>query len=153
MRRHEQEIIDPVELEALMDGAIVCRLAFNGSDYPYIVPVCFGRIGNSLYFHSAREGEKIERIKADNRICFEMESGVETIPGESACKWSMRFKSVIGFGNATIVTDTSEKIMGLNAIMEHYSGINDHDYQDSVVDITEIIRIDIDHVTGKRSKE
>ncbi len=153
MRRHEQEIKDPIELKALMDGARVCRVAFNGSDYPYIVPVCFGRVGESIYFHSAKEGEKIDRIKADNRVCFEMESDVEIVPGSSPCKWSMRFKSVIGFGKANPVTEPSEKIMGLNAIMEHYSGVNNNEYKESVVDITEIIRIDIDHVTGKISKQ
>ena len=66
---------------------------------PYIVPVSFGYHENGIYFHSARSGKKIDMLSANNRVCFEFESGVMLKQSETApCDWSFAFKSVIGFG-------------------------------------------------------
>jgi hypothetical protein len=153
MRRHEREISDPAEIMAIMKAADVCRIAFRGDDYPYLAPVCFGFNEKSIYFHSSLKGKKIDLIKADNRVCFEVESEVSIVPGDPACKWTVEYRSVIGYGRAYFVEGRKEKIRALNIIMERYSGKTDHVYNDSVVDITGVIRVDIDSMTGKRSKD
>jgi hypothetical protein len=153
LRRLEQEITEPLELERIISSARVCRIAFKGEEYPYVIPVCFGYRDRSVYFHSSKEGKKIDRINADNRVCFELESGIEIIAGESPCKWTVKYTSVIGYGKAHFVNDFEEKIAGLNAIMEHYDPDSERQYNRSIVDITRVIRIDIERMTGKRSRD
>ena len=77
MRRSDREITDFNEMIEVMERCDVCRLAFHGEDYPYILPLNFGmevqdgRI--TLYFHGALEGRKYELMKRDNRAGFEMD--------------------------------------------------------------------------------
>ncbi|MCJ7619404.1 MAG: pyridoxamine 5'-phosphate oxidase family protein, partial [Anaerolineae bacterium] len=65
MRRAEREIKDREAIEDILRRATVCRLAVCDGNVPYVVPLSFGYADNCLYFHSAREGRKIETIKAN----------------------------------------------------------------------------------------
>ena len=105
MRRAEREIRDPGELEDVIRRAEVCRLGMVDGGEPYIVPMNFGYRDGHLYFHCAREGRKLDVLRANPRVCFELEAGVRTVRGETACKWSTAYESVIGWGTATVLMD------------------------------------------------
>ncbi|MBI5248527.1 MAG: pyridoxamine 5'-phosphate oxidase family protein, partial [Desulfomonile tiedjei] len=150
MRKHKQEITDRAILESILDKAEVCRLGLCEDGMPYVVPICFGYEDNCIYVHSAGEGRKIDIIKRNNNVCFEAEADVEVIAGEDACKWSMRYLSVIGFGKAFMVNDFDDKIRGLNAIMRHYSGLSEHIYNEAATKLATIIKIEIESMTGKK---
>ena len=152
MRRNRQEITDKDTIEATLRKALVCRMGLSDDNMPYVVPVCFGYKDGCIYVHSSREGRKIEIIKRNNNVCFEVEVEVETVPREIPCKWSMKYKSVIGFGKASIVQDREEKVNALNIIMEHYSGISSHEYEPHPFELAAIIKIQIESMTCKRSK-
>ncbi len=153
MRRHDQEITDRAAIESILEEALVLRIGLVDDDMPYVVPVCFGYRDNCLYIHSAQAGRKIEILKKNNWVCFETEVGVEVVPGDPACKWTVRYRSVIGMGTARIVEDPQEKIKALEIIMEHYSGGTGHEYHEAVLGIAAVIRIDVTGMTGKKSKE
>ena len=72
MRRKDREIEDRAELESIIGAAMVCRLAMSEDDRPYIVPLCFGYKDGNLYFHSAEEGKKLEILRVNSSICFEI---------------------------------------------------------------------------------
>lgn len=152
MRRHKQEIQDRTALESILQKATVCRLALCDGQIPYIVPVCFGFQGDCIFVHSASEGKKIDIIKHNNNVCFEVEAVAEIIPAQDACKWSVRYLSVIGLGKAFIISDRDEKIKGLNAIMKQYTGFSGHSYNEAAIDLAAIIKIEIESMTGKKSK-
>ncbi len=71
MRRPEKEIHDPAGIMAFLDEAAVLRLALNDDSTPYIVPLCFARLENVLYCHSATKGRKLDLIARDPRVGFE----------------------------------------------------------------------------------
>ncbi|MBM4328204.1 MAG: pyridoxamine 5'-phosphate oxidase family protein [Deltaproteobacteria bacterium] len=151
MRRKEREITDQALMESILTRAQICRLGLCQDNTPYVVPVSFGRKGNRLYVHSSLHGKKVDMIKANNNVCFELEVDVEVARAETACDWSMKFYSVIGFGKAFFVQDPEEKIEGLNAIMEHYTGAPRHEYSERALEKVGIIRIDIESMTGKKA--
>lgn len=153
MRRHKQEICDRQVIEEILQKASVCRIGLVDNNVPYIVPVCFGYKDGSIYVHSSRYGRKMDIIGRNNNVCFEVEIDVETIPAAVACKWSVRYRSVIGFGKALVVDDEEERIRGLNIIMEHYSGQSTHDYHTHPLGHAAMIKIQIESMTGKRSKD
>jgi nitroimidazol reductase NimA-like FMN-containing flavoprotein (pyridoxamine 5'-phosphate oxidase superfamily) len=152
MRKSEREITSRAEIDAIIRGSEVCRLAFAVSDEPYIVPVSFGYDGHSLYFHTADTGRKIDCIAANNRACFEMERNVRLVKDPlKPCKWSFSYESVIGFGEVCELQSPAEKARGLNHIMEHYSG-REWDFDSFAMKGTRVWRISISSVTGKRAE-
>jgi nitroimidazol reductase NimA-like FMN-containing flavoprotein (pyridoxamine 5'-phosphate oxidase superfamily) len=152
MRKHKQEITDKAVLESILQKAKFCRLGLCENGIPYVVPVCFGYKDNLIYIHCASEGKKIDIIRRNNNVCFEAESEARIIPGAEACKWTVKYLSVIGFGKAYIIRDDEEKMKGLDAIMRHYTGLIDHTYNETGKRLATIIKIQIESMTGKKSK-
>lgn len=151
MRRKEKEIVDSKIIDEIIARSTYCHLALSDNNQPYIVPVNFGRKGNSIYIHSAPEGRKIEILKRNNKVCIMFEADQEIInKGRSACKWSTRYRSVMGFGTAYIITDDISKRKGLTALMSQYYN-NEIEFTDKSVADCIIIRVDIDYFTGKSS--
>lgn len=152
MRRKEKEITDKSEMESIIHSASVCRLAMVDGNLPYLVPMCFGYRDSTLYLHSAPKGRKIEVLKKNNRVCFEVEVDLEIVKGEKACDWGMKFQSVIGFGTASFVTDPEKKRQALDVIMSQYSALGDaFQYPDAKLEATAIIKVVVQQMTGKRS--
>ncbi len=58
MRRKEKQVTGRRAIDAVIRASSVCRLAMSHEDRPYVVPLCFGYDGGTLYFHSALEGKK-----------------------------------------------------------------------------------------------
>ncbi|MBI4964522.1 MAG: pyridoxamine 5'-phosphate oxidase family protein [Desulfomonile tiedjei] len=150
MRKKDREITDPAILKSIMLKAQVCRVGLSLNDVPYVVPVNFGFKDNRIYFHSSLKGMKIDILRQNSNVCFEMECDVEVVHAEAACDWTAKFLSIIGFGKAHIVEDFSEKLEGLAIIMEHYSPSLSYEFPEEKVNKAAIIRIDIESMTGKK---
>ncbi len=150
MRRSEREITDRAEIEEIIRKASICRIALSDNGNPYIVPVCFGYEHGRLYFHTATERRKLEILKRNNRVCFEMDIETKLAVGEKACTWGMKYRSVIGFGTAWFVEDPAEKRKGLDAIMRQYSG-PEGDYSTKALNQTALVKIEIESLTGKQA--
>ena len=150
MRRSEKEIKSRDEIEAVILKADVCRIGLVDGDTPYVFPVNFGYRENKLYFHSAREGRKLDIIRRNNNICFEMDTDHEFVKAEKGCNWAMKYRSVIGIGKAVIVDNMLEKIAALKLIMAHYSDGLD-EFAESDAGRVAVIRIDIESLSGKKS--
>lgn len=150
MRRAEREIKDRKTIDDILRQATVCRLGLCDDDRPYVVPLNFGYDGECLYFHSAREGRKMEVLRANPKVCFEVDVDHELVPTDTACDWGTRFRSVIGFGEARPVEDMEEKRRALDVILDHYSD-GDYEYTQESLTKLAVIRIEIEEITGKQS--
>lgn len=102
MRRKDREITGRENIEPILQACKVCRVAMTGPDgWPYVIPMNFGYTwdedGLTLYFHGGVKGKKIDSLKADPRICFELdcEEGL-TGEGDLACRYSYAFSSIVG---------------------------------------------------------
>ncbi len=156
LRRKDRAVYDRSEIEAIIHKADVCRIAFADDNLPYIVAMNFGyRSGppDSLYFHCANTGRKIDLIKKNNVVCFQMDIDHELVPGNIACDYTMTFQSVVGYGRLYIVTDPNEKIEGLNILMGQYEEEKEWTYDQSMLKRTTVLRCDIDRLSAKRKAE
>ena len=151
MRRADKEITSRAEIEGIIRRSLVCRLALADENRPYIVPLCFGYKDNSLYFHSAVQGKKIDIIKKNNRVCFEFDIDYEVIKADKACEWGMQYKSVVGFGQASFLEDYESKRQALDIIMKQYSGESSA-YPETKLKHTVIIKVEIEQMTGKQAQ-
>ncbi len=153
MRRTDKEITDLGTIHDIVRGCLVCRLGLAVGGEPYVVPVSFGFDGEAVYFHTARQGKKIEMMAANPRVCVQFERNVELVTNdEDACSWTFRYESVIGFGTVTELVGEKQKILGLNRILKHYSG-RDWSYGGPPMDATRVWRVDLEILTGKRSEK
>jgi len=150
MRRKDKEITDIKEIEEIIKKADCCRIGLVDNDEPYVVPVCFGYERKALYFHGALEGRKVELIKKNNQVCFEIDTDAEVVKAETSCGWTMRYRSVIGVGRAYILESDEEKCHGLRLIMKHYSG-DEFSFPKPKLDKTLVVKVDIRSITGKQS--
>jgi len=151
MLRKDKEIHELSEIEFVIRRSNVCRLAMCDEGVPYIVPLCFGYKDRTLWFHSAKHGKKIGILKKNNRVCVEFDSDHEIRSGESACKYSMKYRSVIAFGKASFIEDIEEKRKASDIIMGQYSSEETFEYSDKALENILIIRVDIEDMTGKQS--
>jgi uncharacterized protein len=150
MRRSEREISELGQIEEIINKADVCRVAFADQNVPYIVTMNFGYKSNRLYFHCAREGRKLEMMRRNNYVCFEMDIDHQLYTGQKACDTGMNYRSVVGYGKISIISDEEERITGMNSILDHYNPQKDYDYDESVFERTVMLKLEITELTGKK---
>lgn len=153
MRRTDREISGIKEVEEIIQNSDVCRIAIANDNLPYIVTMNFGYTNDNrptLYFHCASEGKKLDMIRKNNHVCFEMDTEHKLFKGIRGCDWGMSFKSVLGYGKIELVTSKEERANGMNCIMKHYGGDGEYVYSDETFERTTILRLEILEMTGKK---
>ena len=150
MRRKDKEITDKGIIEEILSNSDICRIAINDENVPYLVPLNYGYYNGALYFHSASQGRKIDLLKKNNRVAFEIEFSGEIIKDSMPCKWTSKYRSVMGSGTIEIFHD--EKLIrdGLNIIMSHY-GHTQNTYDEAYFARIVILKLTIENITGKQS--
>lgn len=153
MRRSDREVTELAELEQIIRSCDVCRLGLSENNIPYIVPMNFGYELDShvltLYFHSAAKGKKLDILKNNPNVCFELDFGHELVAKENACSYSMKYQSIIGNGVAEFITDMQEQNRALSKMMENYTGKSDFKFEQSMVRQLAIFKVTAQDFTGK----
>jgi nitroimidazol reductase NimA-like FMN-containing flavoprotein (pyridoxamine 5'-phosphate oxidase superfamily) len=150
VRRKDKEITERHLLEDVLRRGEVCRLALFDEEYPYIVPLNFGYENGKLFLHGATSGKKLDLIRRNPRVSFEVETDLEILTAEDPCNWSMRYRSVVGRGTAVILETPEEKRHGLNVVIAHY-GKESFPFPDAALQTVAVVRVDIADMTGKES--
>ena len=152
MRQSKKEIKDREVIVGLLNSCHVGRLGTVGADgYPMVKPLNFAYRDGAIYFHTAREGEKIEDIKRDNRVCFEIDLPIALVKSlGSPCRAEYLYRSVIIKGRAQILEDVSERRRGLALLMQKYQPEGGYGkFPEEKLKFTGVVRIDIEELTGK----
>ncbi len=151
LRRHDRGLTRPEAEEILAAGSFGFLSMNGGDDYAYGVPFSYVYLQNNIYLHCALEGKKLRHIRRDNRVSFCVVQEAEPLPDE----FSMKYKSAMAFGKIYEVDNDQEKLQGLIALVEkYYRDDPEHVERGRVkaansLDKTAVLRIDIDHLTGK----
>jgi len=154
MRRKDREVTDANEIERIISLCECMRLGFNDRGQVYIVPLNFGFICENgvyiFYFHGAKEGRKIDIMKRNPYVGFEMDRNYRLNPTESACGYSAGFESIIGNGYVSIVEDTDEKKKGLESIMKQAVGEGDWNFK--MIDAVCVFKLEVERLSCKVHK-
>lgn len=152
MRRNKRAIEENEIIEVLLSAEYGILSTISEDDTPYGTPINFAYDDGKIYFHCANDGHKLDNIRYNSSGCFTIVDSVELLPS----KFSTKYRSVVVFGKLQIVNDTDEKKNGLIKIIEKLSpdfvekGIK---YIDGAFDRVTVVRMDIDHMTGKSHNE
>ncbi len=153
MRRQDRQLTRP-EAEEILANGLYGVLSLNaGDDYAYGVPFSYVYQDNKIYLHCALEGKKLNLMRRNNKVSFCVVLDAEPKPE----KYSMKYRSAMAFGRAVEVKDNQEKLAALIVLVEKYYTDQDHIEKGKVkaaasLDKTLVIRIDVDHLTGKVRK-
>ena len=152
MRRKRQQLSDE-ESYAILQNATSGTLALlDDGGYPYAVPISYVFCEGKLYFHSALSGHKVDAIRSCDRASFCVVAQDDVKPA----LYTTFFRSVIAFGRIHIVDDEAEKLAAARLLGNRYNPHQDEALQKELENGLArmlVIRLDIEHLTGKESIE
>ncbi len=149
MRRKNKQVSKERAEEILNNGEYGVLATISQNGYPYTIPLSYVYYDNCIYFHSAKEGEKLNNILNNDKVSFCVVGETAVIPN----KFSTNYESIVAFGRAREING-DDKYFALKMLIEKYSkdfiseGIA---YIERAKDKTTVIRISIEHITGKES--
>ena len=152
MTRREFEITDQAEILRILDTAKVLHLGLAVDNEPYVVPMNYGYCMEDgrlvLYLHSAVQGKKLDMLRANPRVFFELDCDMTPFEGEKPCQYGVSYSSVMGRGTASIVEDVTEKMQAMTMLMKTQTQ-KDFEFNERLVSIVTVVRIDAHEYTAK----
>jgi uncharacterized protein len=148
IRLKDRVINNEKAIEIITKGSFGVLATIGKDGYPYGVPLNYTYFDNCICFHCAQKGHKLENIEFNNKVSF----CVVTKSGVLANEFDTDYESAIAFGKAIVVTDHSEKKDILLSVLNKYSAdylIAGNNYMKKNWDETKVIKIVIEHLTGK----
>ena len=126
MRRKDREVTDLNKIAKILDTCKTASIAMVDEGSPYVVPLSYGYefMDNQLilYFHSAKEGRKLDILKKNPQVCFSVFSEGEALHAEIPCNSGYFYSSVIGNGEVVFLENSEEKTYALGKMFTHQTG-------------------------------
>ena len=152
MTKRERQITDPEQILHILDAGKVLHLGLAVNNEPYVVPMNYGYTMEdgrlTLYLHSAVRGKKLDMIRKNPNVFFEMDCDRMPFEGRVPCQYGLVYSSVMGRGTAALVEDVEEKKRAMTILMKTQTG-KDFAFEDRLVSIVTVIRIDVTEYTAK----
>jgi len=152
LTKRERQVTDPGQILHILDTGKVLHLGLAVDNEPYVVPMNYGYAMEdgklTLYLHSALKGKKLDMMRANPRVFFEIDCDLQPFEGRVPCQYGLVYSSVMGRGTAAIVEDVEEKKKAMSILMKTQTG-KDFTFEDRLVNIVAVIRIDVAEYTAK----
>lgn len=151
MRRKDREMSEEFALMVADKCEYAVISMIDNNNMPYCIPLTIARDGNSIYFHSAKDGFKIECLNKNNNVCIACIGDTKRAENE----FTTEFESAIIKGQASEVIDETEKIHALYIICQRHTPLNMDNFDASIkrsLSRTSVWKVEISDITGKRKK-
>lgn len=138
--------------EEIINKCEVCNVAMvDLENRPYVLPFNFAYKDQVLYLHSAPEGRKIDLLNNNNRVCISFSADQKLYHQNEnvACSYSMKYKSVLLYGEVSFIEDLDKKKEILNLIMEKYTSRSDFNYSLPALKNVKIMKVPADKMDGR----
>ena len=152
LRRKKQLLSEQETLRVLEEGKTGIVGVLGDDGYPYTVPINYVSLENKIYFHSAKKGHKVDAIAKEPKVSMTVVEKDDVVSRE----FTTYFRSIQLFGKAYVVEDEAERYVAFRALCEKFSGADLDRYEEIMskeAAAAAIVRIDIEHITGKESME
>ena len=153
MRRKNQRLTEAECAKILHKNTSGVLAVLGDEGYPYAVPLSYVCDGNALYVHCAKSGHKLDAVKACNKVSFCVIDQDEVVPEE----YTTYYRSVILFGRAHIVEAREEISDAIQKLAIKYHPTDTKENRDREIEKSLarlcILKIEIEHITGKEAKE
>ena len=151
--KREQIINDPQQILDILEAGKILHLGLAVDNEPYVVPMNYGYTMEdgklTMYLHSAVQGKKLEWIRTNPKVFFEICTDLLPFEGVKPCQYGLAYSALMGKGTAQIVEDVEEKKQAMSILMKTQTG-KDFVFNDKLVSIVAVIRIDVAEYTAKQ---
>ena len=152
MPKRERQVTDPQQILEILDKAKVMHLGLCENNEPYVVPMNYGYTMEDgklvMYLHSAVRGKKLDMLQANPNVFFAIDCDITPFEGKLPCQYGMVYSSIMGMGTAALVEDVEEKKKAMSILMKTQTG-KDFSFNEKLVSIVAVIRIDVTEYTAK----
>jgi len=148
MRRKDKEVTDKKVMLDIISKAQACYLGMSKDNMPYVIPINFGYFENTIYFHCALEGKKIDILQGNPNVCMVFNVDNMLVNDIAQDDWTMYYKSVIAYGKVEFIMDIAERQSAINIMFHHYGG-KDYPLPKPVLEKTMFLKVEINKMTGK----
>jgi nitroimidazol reductase NimA-like FMN-containing flavoprotein (pyridoxamine 5'-phosphate oxidase superfamily) len=150
----EKANYDTDTVHRILDAGIVAHVAFIQDGAPVLVPMIYGRDGNTIYLHGARKARVIRLLEQTEQACLNVTLLDGIVLARSAFNSSMNYRSVTIFGTPTLVKGKEDKLRAMSLISEHsmpgrWAELRDS--HDREIKMTGVIALRIESASAKIS--
>jgi uncharacterized protein len=110
---------DRATVDAILDEALVCHVAFVDDGQPYIIPSTYARQGDRLVIHGSAASRMVKVLAAGAPACVTVTLLDGLVLARSEFHHSMNYRSVVVLGRASEIVEPDDKRRALEAIVEH----------------------------------
>jgi uncharacterized protein len=118
-RLPERGVYEREQIDAILDEALICHLAYVKDGEPRVIPTIHARVGDTLYVHGSNASRTLRTAKGGPPVAAEVTLLDGLVLARSAFHHSMNYRSVVVYGRAREVTDPTEKFDAQRALVEH----------------------------------
>jgi hypothetical protein len=118
-RLPERGVYERSEIDAILDEALICHLAYVKDGEPRVIPTIHARVGDTLYVHGSNASRTLRSTKGGAPVAAEVTLLDGLVLARSAFHHSMNYRSVVVYGRVREVTDPAEKFEAQRALVEH----------------------------------
>ena len=110
---------DPETIYRILDEALICHVGFAVNEQPYVIPINFARVDDTIVLHGAKASRLLKHVEAGHPVCVEATLVDGLVLARSVFHHSLNYRSVVVFGTGRIMDGEQEKLAALEAITEH----------------------------------
>ncbi|HLO62066.1 MAG TPA: pyridoxamine 5'-phosphate oxidase family protein [Azonexus sp.] len=150
-RKPERAHYDTEAINAIVDAALICSVAFQIDGAVHAIPTIHWRDGEYLYIHGAKASRLLTAL-TEGEACLTIALADGLVLARSAMHHSMNYRSVVVYGRFELVTDPAEKERSLRALIEGlYPGRWDtlRPINDKELNATSVLRIPLAEASAK----
>ena len=118
-RLREKASYDRETVHRVLDAGLVAQVAFVQNNKPVVVPMIYGRDGDTVLLHGARKARVIKLLEETEQACLNVTLLDGIVFARSAFNSSMEYRSVTVFGTPRLIEGSEEKIQAMRIISEH----------------------------------
>jgi nitroimidazol reductase NimA-like FMN-containing flavoprotein (pyridoxamine 5'-phosphate oxidase superfamily) len=148
----EKGVYDTRTVHEILDAGLVAQVAFVENGNAVVVPMIYGREGETVYLHGARKARIIRMLENNERICLNVTLLDGIVLARSAFNSSMNYRSVTVFGRPHLISDSADKIHAMKTISEHMMPGRWDELREphaNEVKMTGVIAVSIDSASAK----
>ncbi len=150
----EKGIYDKAAVHRILDDGLVAQVAFVQDGSPVVVPMIYGRDGETVFLHGARKARVIRMLEGTEQACLNVTLLDGLVVARSTFNSSMNYRSVTVFGRPRLLEDREEKLHGMKVISEHTMPgrwTEARDSHEREIKMAGVIRMEIDTASAKVS--
>ena len=150
MRKKEYEVTDTPVIQRILGRATQCHVAMVDGNEPYLVTMNCGWDGEHLLLHAAIQGRKLDILRANPRVCVEVDEDIHLVTGATGEDCTANYVSIIGTGTVSFVLDSSAKSRDLNVILHQcHPGVPEEVLSNEALSRVAVLEVQFDHLACK----